>query len=72
MILNIASTITYAVEAKAVFYNDQWHPAVTIKTNSGEGITRRLDMGFKYPRFALPYARALADEYRSAFAGVQD
>ena len=64
--------ITYHVDAKTVFHEGQWHPAVTIKTNSGEGITRILEMGFDHPRFAIPYARALADDYRSAFAGIID
>lgn len=72
MTVDTPTTITYAVEVKAVFHNEQWHPAVTIKSSSGEGITRRLEMGFTQPRFALPYARALAEEYQSAFVGIQD
>ena len=64
--------ITYLVEAKTVFQDDEWHPAVTIKTSSGEGMTRVMAMGFDHPRFAMPYARALADEYRTTFAGVEE
>jgi len=64
--------ITYHVDAKTVFHGGEWHPAVTIKTSCGEGITRILKMGFDHPRFALPHARALADKYRSAFVGIVD
>ncbi len=72
MTLQTFTKVTYSVEARAVFYNEQWHPAVTIKRSSGEGITRMLDMGFEHPRFAVPYARALADEYRSAFVDIEE